>query len=298
MRKDNGNGPRDTALGTALGFSAYFLWGLLPIYWKTLSSVDPLQILAHRILWAAFFSCILLAALRGASALASAFKSPGRRGAAVMAGLLVTVNWGVYIWAVNSGHIVESSLGYYLSPLFVVLTGCLFLKERMDGGLKASLGIAAVGVVILAIDYGRVPWIALALALSWTAYSYVKKRAALDPLAGFALETVSVAPLALAFLAWRHASGLGAFVQSGPAVTALLVVAGPVTALPLLLYAEGLSRVPLSRMGLLQYVSPTLQLGIGVLLYGESFGGVDAVAFSVIAAAVVVFLATRGRAAH
>jgi chloramphenicol-sensitive protein RarD len=285
---------RELAVGTFYGFFAYLLWGFFPVYWKQLSGVGSLQILAHRIVWAAVFSCLLVLAQRKTASLREVLKSPRKAGAIVLAGLLVTVNWGVYIWAVNSSHIVESSLGYYLSPLFVVLTGNFFLKEKIDRGLWISLGIALVGVIVLTVDYGRIPWIALALSISWTAYSYVKKRASLDPLAGFALETLSVTPLALAFLIWQHASGHGSFVNAGPSITALLVLAGPVTALPLLLYAAGVIRIPLSRMGPLQYVSPTLQLGLGVLIYGEPFGGVRAVAFAFIAVSLVAFALTRG----
>ena len=284
---------REAKLGVLFGFLAYALWGVLPLYWKQLTAVDSVQILAHRILWSAVFSVLLLAAGRKLSGLTVVVRSRKRLISAVLAGLLVTVNWGVYIWAVNSSHIIESSLGYYLSPLFVVLTGAIFLKEKIDKGLLISLAIALVGVVVLTFDYGRIPWIALALALSWTLYSLVKKKAALEPLPGFAVETLSVTPLAVAYLLWRHATGQGAFLVAGPGITALLVVAGPVTALPLLAYAAGITRIPLSRIGPLQYVSPTLQLAIGVLVFSEPFGGTQAVAFGFIAIALVVFMLTR-----
>jgi len=292
---DEANLEKENLFGALYGLAAYTLWGVLPLYWKQLSTVDSVQILAHRILWSAVFSLILVFSMREKKTLARAFKSRKTIVSAGLAGLLVTVNWGVYIWSVNSSHIVESSLGYYLSPLFVVLAGSLLLKEKIDRGLILSFAAALVGVGILTFDYGRIPWIAFALALSWTAYSYVKKRASLDPLSGFAIETLAVTPLALAFLTWRHASGQGAFVCEGLGVTALLVIAGPVTALPLLAYAAGIKRIPLSRMAPLQYVSPTLQLFIGVVIYREPFGGAKAAAFGCIALALVIFALTRGK---
>ncbi len=284
---------KDSTLGAVYGFVAYVLWGLFPAYWKQLESVDALQILAHRILWASVFSVLLVAATGKAAALREVFRSGRKLGAAALSGLLVTVNWGTYIWAVNSGNIVESSVGYFLSPLMTVLVGTTFLKEKIDRGLAVSLGIALVGVCVLTADYGRIPWIALALASSWTVYSFIKKRASLDPLPGFALETLSVAPLAAAFLVFLHRAGRGAFLNDGALTTTLLVFAGPVTALPLLSFAAGVTRIPLSRMAPLQYVSPTLQLLLGVLVFGEPFGGTRAAAFACIAAALAVFLLTR-----
>jgi len=286
---------RETRLGTLYGISAYTLWGVFPLYWKQLVTVDSVQILAHRIVWSAVFSVILVFSMRKRATLADALKTRERRIYAILAGVLVTINWGVYIWAINAAHIVESSLGYYLSPLFVVLTGTVIFKEKIDKGLIFSFAIALIGICVLAFDYGRIPWIALVLALSWTAYSYVKKKAALDPVSGLALETLAVTPLALAFLVWRYSTGQGSFVQDGGVITALLVIAGPVTALPLLAYAAGVTRIPLSRIAPLQYISPTLQLSIGVLVYRESFGGAKAAAFGCIAVALAVFALTRGR---
>ncbi len=287
---------RTTTLGTMYGLSAYLMWGLFPLYWKALSAVSATQILAHRIVWAFVFTALLALAARKSGALRTLLANRRRLLSTVAAGFLVSANWGIYIWAVNEGRIVETSLGYYLNPLVSVALGGIALRERLDRGIRLATGAAAVGVLVLALSYGRIPWISLALAATFATYSLVKKLAGLDAVVGMVAETAAVLPFALGFLFVKHGAGDGAFWNSGPGTSVLLALAGPVTAIPLLAFAAGLKRIPLSRMGFLQYVSPTLQLFLGVVVYGEAFGAMHAIGFGTVFAALAIYLSTRMRA--
>ena len=289
---------RDERAGTLLGLSAYLLWGLFPLYWKGLAAVPPVQVLAHRVLWAFVLTMGLsLATAQRRRELAALLRTPRRAAAMLAAGLLVTLNWGIYIWAVSAGNIVESSMGYYLNPLVSVALGALVLRERVDAGMVASCVVAGVGIAIAAVSYGRVPWTALSLAVSFALYGLIKKLVGLDALTGLAAETAAALPWAIGFLALEHAAGRGSFGHAGAGSTAMLVLAGPVTAIPLILYAAGVKRIPLSRMGFLQYVSPTLQLALGTLVFGEVLDGPRAAAFGFVLAALAIFALTRKRVA-
>lgn len=279
--------------GMLYGIAAYGLWGMFPLYWKRLAAVPALQILAHRVAWAFILTAILSIALGRCKDVVALLRQPGRLAATFAAGLLVTVNWGIYIWAVNSGRIIETSLGYYLNPLVSVALGALVLREKLDRGIIVSCAIAAVGIGILAASYGRLPWVALSLAVTFALYGLIKKMVSLDALVGLAMETAPVFPLALAYLLFEQAAGRGSFGNVGETETVLLALAGAVTAIPLFFYAEGVKRIPLSKMGFLQYISPTGQLLLGVLVFGETLSGIKAVAFACILAALVVFAITR-----
>jgi len=281
--------------GTLAAFAAYGLWGLFPIYWKLLKSVEPLQILCHRIVWAAFLTIVALVATRALGSLAALFRDRKRAPYAVAASILVTFNWGLYIWAVNTSHVTESSLGYYINPLVSVALGAIFFRDRLDKWTVAAVAVASAGIVAATVLMGSLPWISLCLALSFGLYGFVKKKAGAEPLVGLAAETLIASPLALAFLAYRHAAGAGAFVAAGPTATALLVFAGAVTAIPLLCFAAAANRITLTRMGFIQYVSPTLQLALGVLVYGESVSAPMAVAFVTVVAAGSMYAFTRVR---
>ncbi|MBU0926932.1 MAG: EamA family transporter RarD [Spirochaetes bacterium] len=278
------------------GIGAYGMWGLFPLYWKRLADVPSVQILMHRVLWAFIFTLALSLALGRRKTIVALLRQPRRLLATVTAGLLVTMNWGIYIWAVNSGNIIETSLGYYLNPLVSVALGGAVLKEKIDKGMLAACGIATIGIVILTVSLGRLPWVALTLAVTFASYGLIKKMVGLDALAGLAMETAPVFPIALAYLLFEQAAGRGAFGAAGVAETVMLVLAGAVTAIPLFLYAEGVKRIPLSKMGFLQYISPTSQLLLGVLVFGETMGGIKAIAFGCIISALAVFAVTRRRA--
>jgi chloramphenicol-sensitive protein RarD len=286
--------PREQRIGTLAALGSYAMWGLLPIYWKRLSGVESLQILGHRIMWAAFFTLVALVATRRLGSLAFLFRDRRRALYALSAAILITLNWGIYIWAVNSGHVTESSLGYYINPLVSVALGAIFFREKMDRWTSWAIGLAALGVGIASILMGRLPWISLALALSFGFYGLVKKKAALPPLAGLAAETIIASPLALAFLVSRHAAGAGAFGGADGVATLMLVLAGLVTALPMLCFAAAANRITLTKMGFIQYLSPSLQLALGLFVYGESLKPPMAVAFITVIGAVSLYAFTRG----
>jgi chloramphenicol-sensitive protein RarD len=279
--------------GTFAAFGAYLFWGLFPLYWKRLVAVDPIEILCHRIVWAALFVLILLAATGRLKSLGALFRNPGRLRFAIMASILITANWGIYIWAINSGHVTESSLGYYINPLVSVALGAIFFRERMDGWTIAAVSVAAVGIAVASIMLGGLPWISLALALTFGFYGLVKKKAGLDPLTSLAAETLIASPFALAYIVYRQASGLGAFGGGDWVVTLMLVLAGAVTAVPLLLFASAANRISLTRMGFIQYVSPTLQLMLGLFVFSERVSRALAVAFLAVIAAVFLYGLSR-----
>lgn len=286
--------------GILAAFAAYGIWGIFPIYWKALSAVPPLQILGHRILWAAVFSILLLAGRKGGLAGLRAVLADGRRlGRILVVAVLIALNWVIYIWAVNSGRIADSSLGYYINPLLSIALGAIFLGERIDRGGAWAVGVATAGVLVASLALGSVPWVSLSLAATFAAYGLIKKRAGLDPLTGLAAETLVLAPLALAWLVSEQVAGRGSFAvpaNGGDAFTTLLLfLAGPVTAVPLLAFAFAANRVSLQRLGFVQYLSPSLQLAIGVFLYGERPDPGRLFAFAAVVLAVLIYVASRPR---
>jgi chloramphenicol-sensitive protein RarD len=287
---------KEQKIGTLAAFAAYGMWGLFPLYWKSLVKVEALQILGHRIVWAAAFVLILLAFGRKLGSFFGLFKDRRRVLYVAAASVLITANWGIYIWAVNSGHVTESSLGYYINPLVSVALGAIFFRDRLDRFTVAAVAIAAAGVAAASFMMGTVPWVSLALALTFGLYGLVKKKAGLEPLAGLAAETVFATPLALAFLLSRHLAGAGSFGGPDPKATVLLALAGIVTAVPLICFAAAANRITLTRMGFIQYVSPTSQLLLGVLVFGERLGAPMLVAFATVIGAVALYALSRGRA--
>lgn len=286
--------------GIWYGLGAYALWGLFPIYWKLFQHVPALQVLAHRIGWSFLVLALLTAGAGRRSPPVWPWALPART-AAVYAGaaLVISVNWFLYIWAVNAGFVVETSLGYFMNPLVNVVLGVVLFGERLRRVQWAAVGIAAAGVLYLAGVYGSLPWLALGLAVSFGLYGAAKKKAPLGALAGLTAETaVLVVPAAL-YLAWTDASGRGAFLRTGIGTDLLLASGGLITVVPLLFFAAGVRRVPLSVMGILQYIAPTIQLLIGVLLFGEPFTRTQAIGFAFVWVALAVFtidaVRVRGR---
>lgn len=272
-------------------FGAYLIWGFFPIYWKLIKHVPALQLLGHRIAW----SFILLAILIAATGQGAALKKLAADGKVLrlylLAALLVGVNWFIYVWSVNAGYIVEASLGYFINPLLSVLLGVLFLKEKLRPLQWAAAGLAAAGVLFLTLTYGHPPWIALSLAGTFGVYGLVKKIAPLSALHGLALETGFLFIPAVIFLVHQDMLGRGAFLHTGAGADLLMAGAGLVTTVPLLLFASAAQRTPLTTIGLLQYVTPTSQFLIGVLLYKESFGATHAMGFAVVWAGLILFAA-------
>jgi chloramphenicol-sensitive protein RarD len=274
--------------GVWLAVAAYGLWGVLPVYWKLLQRVPAPEILAHRILWSLVFLTALVGVRREWRTLATAFRPAHLRIYAAAAGLLA-VNWLTFIWAVNTGRIVETSLGYFINPLVSVALGVLVLRERLRRGQAGCVALAGAAVVWLAAREGAPPWVALVLAGSFALYGLLKKQAPLPALPGLVLETALLALPALIFWGALEAGGRAAFGHAGPRLTLLLGFTGVVTALPLLLFAAAARQVSLTTLGLLQYLAPSLQLLIGVLVFGEPFGRDRALAFALIWTALALY---------
>ncbi len=265
--------------GILCAISAYMLWGLLPIYWKSLNSVPALQILCHRIAWSFVVMAGMVLVLGQGKALLAAMRTPRVYRAYGAAAALIGINWLIYIWAVNAGCIVETSLGYFINPLLSVLLGVVFLGERLRPGQWPPIALAAAGVLYLTWAYGLPPWIALALAASFGTYGLVKKIAPLGALFGLTLETGALLLPALAYLAYAKATGTEAFMQVSVSTKVLLVGTGLATSVPLLLFSAAARRIPLSLTGILQYIAPTLQFLIGVMVYHEPFTAAQAICF-------------------
>ena len=288
--------------GIFYGVGAYLLWGLLPIFWKSLHHVPALEILAHRMVWSLAFVVILLAAQGHWRWLMPVLRNGRVLLTFTVSALLLSLNWFIYIWAVNAGHIVETSLGYFINPLLNVLLGMLFLKERLRPGQLAAIIVAVIGVLYLTLHYGSLPWIALTLAGSFGIYGLLRKTAALNSLEGLTLETLVLFPPALAYLVYLELVGSAAFGHISLATTFLLIAGGIATALPLLLFASGARRVTLTLMGILQYIAPTMQFLIGVFLYHEPLDRYRLIGFSLIWLALAIYslegVLRSGRAAR
>jgi chloramphenicol-sensitive protein RarD len=275
--------------GYIFGFFAYAIWGFFPLYWKLLKPAGPMEILAHRIVWSLLFVTLVLLAMRSWRFLRSLARRPRTLAGIVLAAVVIAVNWWMYIYGVNSGHVVETSLGYFINPLITVLLGVAVLHERLRPAQWIALAVGVVAVAVLTVDYGRLPWIALTLAVSFGLYGLVKKSLALPAAEGLFVESLALTAPALAYLGWLAAHHRSTFGHVSTLQTTLLILAGAVTAIPLLLFAGAANRIPLSGLGLLQYLTPTLQLGCGVLIYHEPMPPAQLAGFALVWAALVVF---------
>jgi chloramphenicol-sensitive protein RarD len=255
-------------LGLIFGVSAYVLWGLFPLYWPLLEPANPLEIVSHRAVWTMVFCIVVLAVTHALKSTLATFKRPKVAAKLFATTILISINWLVYIWATNNNHVVEASLGYYINPLIIIAFGVILLKEKMRPLQWVAVSIATIGVIILTVDYGRLPWVALALALSWGTYGLIKKQLGLGALEGLAIETMIAFLPYCAYLIFIGSKGDGQF-GDGIGLTALLISAGAVTAIPLLLFNGSTNRLPYSTIGLLQYITPTIQFSIGVWVNNE-----------------------------
>jgi len=275
--------------GIIAGILAYTLWGLLPGYWKAIQVVPPLEILCHRTIWSLVFVLLVLAVRKQWAWVRQARASPRTLAMSLGSACLLSLNWFTYIWAVNSGHVVDSSLGYFIAPLVNVLLGVLFLRERLRAWQTVAIGFAAVGVLSLTVGYGAFPWIALSLALSFGFYGLLRKVSPLGSLEGLSLETAALSLLAVVYLVYKEGTGGASFGHAGAATTLLLAGTGVVTALPLLLFAYAARQVTLATVGIMQYISPTFQFFLGVLAYGEPFTPTRLFGFAPIWLALVIY---------
>lgn len=275
--------------GLAAAIAAYVLWGVFPLYWYLLRHVPSLEIIAHRILWCAVFVVGWLLLREGTGWLRAALARPRVGRLLVLSSLLISFNWGVYIWAVTHGRVVEASLGYFVNPLVNVLIGVLVLRERLAPAQWGAVALAALGVLWLAFQHGQPPWVSLALAFSFAVYGLIRKIAHVDAIPGLAIESLVMLLPALAWMGWLATRGEAHFLIGRPGDDALLVLGGVLTALPLIGFAFGARRIPYSLAGILQYISPTLQLLTGVWLLGEPFDGTRALGFACIWMALLLY---------
>jgi chloramphenicol-sensitive protein RarD len=275
--------------GILYGITTYVLWGLFPIYWKWLHQVPALQIIGHRISWSFILLILVILVSRQWQSFRAAALTPKTIGIYAIAAVLLSVNWLVYVWGVNAGFIVETSLGYFINPLFSVLLGVVFLRERLRLAQWIPIALATAGVIYLTVTYGRPPWIALCLAFTFGLYGLVKKLAPLGSLYGLTLETGIVFPLALIYLTFVEFTGTGSFLHDGALTNILLIGTGIITSVPLLLFASAARQIPLTMIGILQYIAPTMQFLIGVFLYHEIFDQTRMVGFGLVWLALIIF---------
>ena len=268
---------------------AYIAWGLFPLYFKQVADVPSLEVVMHRTLWSLVFVFGVLMVRRQWSWMGTVLRQPKVLAAFVLSAMLLSGNWLTYVWAVQNQHVVDASLGYFILPLVNVALGFVFLRERPRPGQWMAVAVAAAGVLWLAVQAGRLPWIALVLALSFGFYGLLRKVAVLGALEGLALETLVLTPVAAVVLGWWAWQGQGALVQGTPATVGWLLLAGPMTAVPLLLFAAGARLIPMSTLGILQYISPSLQFALGVWLFHEPFEPARLVGFVLIWAALLVY---------
>jgi chloramphenicol-sensitive protein RarD len=275
--------------GLAAAVSAFAMWGVFPLYLKPLSGVPTLQVMSQRIVWCCLLVFAWLAVRGELGSVRAALTNATTRWRLASSALFISLNWLVYVWAIGHGHVVDASLGYFINPLFSVVLGVFVLGERLNRAQWAAVALAATGVLYLAVVLGRPPWIALWLAGSFGMYGLIRKVVAVDAVPGLATETLLLAPFALAFLVFAEWQGVGALGHSSTAVDALLVGSGLVTAMPLALFAYGARRIPLSTVGLVQYIGPTLQFLIGVFVFQEPFPRARAVGFVMIWSALAIY---------
>jgi chloramphenicol-sensitive protein RarD len=275
--------------GLLFGLGAYLAWGVLPLYFKLLAAVPPIEIVANRILWSLLFLVALVGLWRRWPAVRRALGAPKVIGILLVTSLLIAANWLIYIWAVVTGHVLEGSLGYYLNPLFNVLLGVFLLGERLSRAQIGAVLLAGAGVAALAWGAASGLWISVSLAFSFGLYGFIRKIAPVEALEGLSVETAMLAPPSLLYLLWMHDGGLG-LTSFGPTIAALLVLGGLVTAVPLLLFNAAARRLPYSTLGFLQYLAPSLQFLLAVLVFGERFTAAHAVCFGAIWTALAIFV--------
>ncbi|MGW1952309.1 EamA family transporter RarD [Streptomyces sp. NPDC001920] len=284
--------------GLLNGIAAYGMWGLVPLFWPLLKPAGAIEILAHRMTWSLVVVAVALAVVRRWSWAGELIRQPRRLALVAVAAAVITVNWGLYIWSVNTGHVVEASLGYFINPLVTIAMGVLLLKERLRPAQWAAVGVGLAAVIVLTVGYGRPPWISLVLAFSFATYGLVKKKVNLGGFESLAAETAIQFLPALAYLGWLATQGESTFASQGPGHAALLAATGVVTALPLVCFGAAAIRVPLSTLGLLQYLAPVFQFLLGVLYFREAMPAERWAGFALVWLALTLLTADAWRAAR
>ncbi|MBB3608919.1 EamA family transporter RarD [Rhizobium sp. BK602] len=280
---------KDSLRGFGFALTAYLFWGVLPLYMKALAHIPAMEVIAHRILWSVPVAGTVLLALGRLGDIRAAFGNPRTIAMASLTAALVTINWGTYVWAISAGHSLDAALGYFINPLFSIALGALLLKEKLAPVQIVAICLAAVAVVILTIQAGTVPWVALTLTLSWGFYAFFRKTLPVGANQGFLLEVLLLCIPAMLYILYLEARGEGHFYRTGVADTALLLGCGLVTALPLMIFANGAKLLKLSTIGIMQYIAPTMIFLIAVFLFKEPFGTTQMIAFSLIWAGLALY---------
>ncbi len=281
----------EQARGAFAATLCYFLWGLVPLYWTQLAAINPVELIAHRHVWSLALLLAIISISGSFDGVFAALRSKRSLANNSLSALLLTANWLLYVWGVNSGHVIDTSLGYFLVPLANVAAGRFILHEHLRRAQWTAIGLAVAGVLVMMVQLGHPPWIALAIAGTWGGYSLMRKQSPLPAVTGLTVETLLLAPVAIAFLFWRHHTGEGALGRVDVRTHMLVLSSSFVTAIPLLLFAYGARRIRLSTLGLLQYLAPSVQLALGVWVYHESFSSSRALSFAFIWAALALYTA-------
>ena len=280
---------QDTLAGFGFALTAYLLWGFLPFFMKEVAHIAPIEVIAHRVIWSVPIAAAVLWATGRIGTVAGVFRNPKALGMAVVTASLISVNWGIYVWSIGSGHALDAALGYYINPLFSIFLGAFLLGERLQTTQKAAIAVAAVAVLILTVQVGRIPLAALALTVTWGFYAYFKRALPIGPNEGFLLEVLLLTPPAIGVVLWFHATGTGHFLAGNLRDDLLLMACGLVTAVPMMIYANAAKRLRLTTIGILQYIAPTMILLIAVTAFGEPFGPAQMIAFPMIWAALALY---------
>ena len=288
----------DSLRGFAFALVAYLLWGFLPLYMKAMAHIPTLEVLVHRVIWSVPVAIAILWGLGRTADLKAALKSPQMLMMAAATAALISVNWGIYVWSIQAGHTLDAALGYYINPLFSVFLGAALLGERLSIAQKCAIGLACLAVAILTWETGRLPVVALSLTLTWGIYAYLKKSLPIGPNQGFTLEVMLLLPFALGYALWLQVQGTSTLTGGTALDTLLLMGCGLVTAVPLMIYANGAKLLKLSTIGIMQYIAPTLIFLTAVFLFGEPFGRAQMIAFPLIWLALIVYTTSLIRQAR
>ncbi|MDG4878009.1 EamA family transporter RarD [Mesorhizobium sp. WSM4935] len=275
--------------GFLLALGAYFLWGLLPFYMKAVAHLPLAEVIANRVVWSVPIAAAVLIWAGRTADFKAAIRSPKSLAMAALTAVLISINWGIYVWAISVGRTVETALGYYINPLVVIVVGAVLLGERLDRLQIVAVALAAIAVTVLTVEAGKLPWVSLALAFSFAAYGFFRKTLPIGPSQGFLLEVLLLSVPALCYIVYLIATGQDHFISSTGADTALLTGCGPITAVPLLLFAFGARLLRLSTIGIMQYIAPTMVFLIAVLVFDEPFGATQAIAFALIWTALAMY---------
>ncbi|MGJ7037743.1 EamA family transporter RarD [Shinella sp. BE166] len=294
------SGPQtgDSPRGFAFALTAYLLWGFLPFFMKAVAHIPASEVVAHRIVWSVPLAGLVLVWLGRTGDIKAALRSPRMLGMATLTAVLITINWGIYVWAIGAGRAIETALGYYINPLFSIFLGAVLLKEMPDRAQMVAIALAAVAVGVLAFDAGGLPWVSIGLCLSWGFYAFFRKTLPIGPNQGFFLEVLLLSVPALGYIVWLEASGEGHFGDTGMADVLWLLACGIVTAIPLMIYANGAKLLRLSTIGIMQYIAPTMIFIIAVFVFGEPFGTAKLIAFILIWVALVIYSGSMLRTAR